>query len=188
MKYELVVIGASLGGLNAVRAVLSALPQQFRLPVAVAQHRDASAGDSLRFVLQEASALPVHDAEDKERIVAGRVYLAPAGYHLLTEGDHFALSTEEPVSFAQPSIDVLFETAAESFGARLVGVVLTGTGGDGAVGLAMIRRHGGAVLIESPSSAYAKEMPEAAKKANPGTVELPLEQIGPYLVELSGRT
>lgn len=185
MKYGLIVVGASLGGLNAVRTVLSTLPATFRLPVAVVQHRDPSAGDSLRFVLQEKCSLPVREAEDKQPIEPGNVYLAPGDYHLLVDGDHFALSTEDPVRFAKPSIDVLFETAAELFGPHLVGVVLTGSSDDGAEGLAAIRRHGGTVLIESPETAFAREMPEAARQANPGTVELKIEEIGPYLLELS---
>jgi len=185
MKYGLIVVGASLGGLYAVRTVLSTLPATFRLPLAVVQHRNPHAGNSLRFVLQEACALRVREAEDKQPIEAGSVYLAPGGYHLLVDGDHFALSTEDPIRFAQPSIDVLFETAAESFGARVIGVVLTGSSSDGAAGLAAIRRHGGRVLIESPATAMASEMPEAARRANPGAVELKLEEIGPYLLELS---
>lgn len=185
MKYDLIVVGASLGGLNAVRAVLSTLPATFRLPVAVVQHRDPNTGDALRYVLQKTCSLQVREAEDKLPIKAGSVYLAPGGYHLLVDGDCFALSTEDPVLFAQPSIDVLFETAAEAFGPRAIGVVLTGSSGDGAVGLAAIRRRGGAVLIESPVTAEAREMPEAARRANPGVLELKLEEIGPYLLELS---
>lgn len=185
MKYGMVVVGASLGGLYAVRAVLSVLPATFPLPMAVVQHRDSNATDSLRFVLQAACAFHVREVEDKLPIEPGNAYLAPAGYHLLVDGDHFALSTEDPVLFAQPSIDVLFETASESFGPRLIGVVLTGSSDDGAAGLAAIRRHGGTVLIESPGTAAAPEMPEAALRANPGAIELGLEEIGPYLLKLS---
>lgn len=185
MRYGLVVVGASLGGLSAVRLVLSTLPATFRLPLAVVQHRDPGAGDTLRFVLQEACSLRIREAEDKQPIEAGSVYLAPGGYHLLVDGDHFALSTEDPIQFAQPSIDALFETAAESLGARVIGVVLTGSSCDGADGLAAIRRHGGMVLIESPTTAMANEMPEAARRANPDAIELNIEEIGPYLLELS---
>lgn len=185
MKYELVVIGASLGGLRAVRAVLSALPADFRLPLALVQHRSADAGDELVFVLREACALPVREAVDKDAIEPGTVFVAPPGYHLLVEGGHFALSVEAPVWNARPSIDVLFGTAAEAYGRRLIGVVLTGTGEDGARGLAAVAGHGGAALVESPETAYAAQMPQAAAGAVPGGLCLELARIGPTLLELS---
>lgn len=185
MKYGLIVMGASLGGLYAVRTVLSSLPPTFPLPLAVVQHRDPSTVETLRFVLQQTCALQIMEAEDKQPIEVGKVYLAPGDYHLLIDGDHFSLSTEGPVLYAKPAIDVLFETAAESYRARVIGVVLTGASSDGAEGLATIRRHGGMTLIESPATATASEMPAAARRANPGVLELKLEEIGPYLLELS---
>jgi two-component system chemotaxis response regulator CheB len=184
MKFELVVIGASLGGLNSLRGVLSALPGTFRLPVAIVQHRSSDADDTLQFLLQKESARPVREVEDKEAIVPGKIYLAPGGYHLLVEEDHFALSTEASVNHAQPSIDLLFKTAAEHFGSRVVGVVLTGTGTDGALGLAEIECGGGVALIESRQTAFAQEMPAAAIEATLHATELKLEEIGPYLVKL----
>ncbi len=184
MTPALVVIGASLGGLQALRAVLAALPKGYRLPVAVVQHRTPEAGDSLAVVLQESTPLTVREAADKLPVEAGNVYLAPSGYHLLVEGDHFALSTEEPVLFAQPSIDVLFESAAESWGARAVGVVLTGTGRDGAAGAAAIQRAGGRVVVESPATAQEGEMPQGALDATSNAMQLPLEKIGPHLAGL----
>ena len=164
--------------------MLAALPQDYRLPVAVVQHRTPDAGDSLAVVLQDSCALAVQEAADKLPVEAGNVYLAPSGYHLLVEGDHFALSTEDPVLYAQPSIDVLFETAAESCGARIVGVVLTGTGTDGAAGAAAIQRAGGTVVIQSPATAQAGEMPQGAVAATKKAVQLPLEKIGAYLAGL----
>ncbi len=185
MKYAFVAIGASLGGLQAVRTVLSALPATFRLPLALVQHRTADAGDELAFVLGEACALPVREAEDKAAIEPGALFIAPPGYHLMVEDDHFALSTEDPVGWARPSIDVLFETAAETFGPRLIAVVLSGTGEDGAAGLAEVERHGGTAIVQAPDSAYANGMPRAAQAAAANEATLPLMFIGPYLVELS---
>lgn len=187
MTHALICIGASLGGLQALRAVLAALPKDYRLPVAVVQHRTPDAGDSLAVVLQESTPLTVQEATDKAPIEAGNVYLAPAGYHLLVEGDHFALSTEDPVLYAQPSIDVLFDTAAAACGARTVGVVLTGTGRDGAAGAAAIQRAGGMVVVESPATAQEGEMPQGALDATKHAVQLPLEKIGPYLAGLAKR-
>lgn len=185
MKYAFIAVGASLGGLQAVKAVLSALPVTFGLPLALVQHRSADAGDELVFVLREICALPVREVEDKTVIQPGVVYTAPPGYHLMVEGDHFALSTEDPVDWARPSIDVLFETAAASFGPRLIGVVLSGTGADGAAGLATIQQHGGTVLIQAPETAYAGGMPQAAMLAVQDEQRLPLLFIGPQLVQLS---
>lgn len=187
MRYGLVAIGTSLGGLRALRSVLSALPKTFRLPVVIVQHRNPDAGDPLQVVLQETCALDIVEAEDKAPIKAGTVYLSPSNYHLLVEGEHFALSTEDEELFVRPSINVMFETAAESFGPRVVGVVLTGTGHDGAQGLAAIQRAGGLAVVECPDTAQAAEMPRAAADAVTAAVELRLEEIGPYLVELSNQ-
>lgn len=185
MKYAFIALGASLGGLQAVKAVLAALPAAFRLPVALVQHRTADAGDELAFVLREACALPVREAEDKAAIEPGALVIAPPGYHLMVEDDHYALSTEDPVAWARPSIDVLFETAAETFGPRLAAVVLSGTGEDGAAGLAAVVGRGGTAIVQSPDHAYAKGMPRAAAQAVRNEAVLPLEQIGPRLVKLS---
>ncbi len=114
MPSGIVVIGASLGGLHAVETLLRSLPADFPRPVAIVQHREAGSDDRLGDLLQSHTALPVGEAEDKETIVPGRVYLAPADYHLLIENGDFALSTEPPVWCARPSIDVLFESAAEA--------------------------------------------------------------------------
>lgn len=186
-QFELVVIGASLGGLRALRSVLSALPKTFHLPVAIVQHRTAGAGDPLQVVLQQLCALRVVEAGDKATIVSGAVYLAPPNYHLLVEGDHFALSTEDAELYARPSINALFETAAESFGPRVVGVVLTGTGSDGALGLAAIERAGGVAMVERPDTAQMPEMPQAAADATSHALRLRLDEIGPFLACLGGQ-
>lgn len=187
MKYDMVVIGSSLGGLQATRAVLSVLPAGYPLPLALVQHRSPDAGDELTFVLRQSCVLTVRDAMDKDAIRPGTVYIAPPGYHLLVEDGHFALSTEPPVLNAQPSIDVLFESAVESCGPRLIGVILTGTGRDGAQGLAAVASCGGCAIVEEPESAYARELPQAASEAAQGERRLHLEEIGPYLIELGKR-
>ncbi len=184
MTPALIVIGASLGGLQALKRVLAALPAGYRVPVAVVQHRTPDAGDSLAVVLQESCALAVREAADKLPIEAGNVYLAPSGYHLLVEDGHFALSTEDPVLYAQPSIDVLFESVAESYGARAVGVVLTGTGKDGAAGAAAVQKAGGRVLVESPETAAAAAMPRSALVAAVHALALPLNGLTGFLAEL----
>ena len=135
MALELVVLGTSYGGLSALQVVLPALARDFPLPVVVVQHRGKDS-DNLCEFLQKHSALPLMEPNDKEAIAPGRVYLAPRDYHLLIEKDGFALSTEAPVGYARPSINVLFESAADVYRAHVVGVILTGANTEGARGLA----------------------------------------------------
>jgi len=132
--------------------------------------------------------LTVHDGDDKQPIERGHVYLAPPDYHLLVEREHLALSVEGPVAFSRPSIDVLLESAAEAYGERCVGVVLTGANDDGARGLARIRELGGAAIVENPDTAERAEMPGAALAAVPDAHVAQLDEIAPLLVELCGTT
>ena len=186
MSYELIVVGCSWGGLAALGRLLEHLPDEVDVPIAIAQHRGP---DSLRGALQAALqrhlARPVVEAADKDPIEPGHVYVAPSDYHLLVEPGSFALSVDERVQHARPSIDVLFESAADAYGAGVIGVVLTGANADGAAGLARIAARGGVAIVQDPETAEAREMPEAALAAAPATV-LPLEGIGPFLGELTG--
>lgn len=182
---ELVVMGASLGGLEALRTVLAALPAEFP-PVAVAQHRGVDSGIGLAGLIGRDSILQVVEAEDKVTLRRGWVYLAPADYHLLVEPGSLALSTEAPVSFARPSIDVLFESAAQAYGPRLVAVLLTASSRDGAAGIAAVHRAGGTVVVEDPTTARSPEAPRAALELTPTARVLPLAEIGPFLA-LPGR-
>jgi two-component system chemotaxis response regulator CheB len=166
MAPPLVVVGTSLGGLNALQILLGGLPQPLQSAVAIVQHRSKGVETGLCELLQAASRAPVAEPEDKEPIQRGRVYLAPGDYHLLVERSdqqyHLALSTEGPVSYARPSIDVLFESAADAYGPALVAVVLTGANEDGAAGAARVRQRGGTVMIQDPASAASGIMPAAA--------------------------
>ena len=183
MSYELIAIGASWGGLRAVGDILNALPDDFHPTVVVAQHRRSDPAD-LAGLLATRTRLRVSDVDDKDRIVPGRVYLAPPGYHLLIERGHFSLSTDPPVNYARPSIDVLFESAADVYRERVIGVVLTGANADGAVGLAQIKRLGGVAIVQDPRTAERGEMPSAAISATSADAILPLEEIGPFLYGL----
>lgn len=207
MCYKIIVIGVSKGGLQALKTVLAALPAGFSLPVVIVQHREKETGDKLSQLLQKVSSLTVVEVEDKQPILPGQVYLAPADYHLLIESDslplssfikgednplppfvkgefscHFALSTAEPERYARPSIDVLFESAAEVYGEGVIGVILTGTMKDGAQGLAVIKKAGGMAIVQDPKTAEADSMPKAAIAATCVDKILPLEEIGPFLV------
>lgn len=181
---RLIVLGTSLGGLRALSALLAALPASFELPLAIVQHRTTDNGGLAPF-LQGVSALTVCEVEDRQPIAPRMVYLAPADYHLLVGDGHFALSTDAPVNHARPAIDVLFESAASTYGPAAAGVVLTGASEDGAAGLAAIRRRGGATIVQEPADAECAVMPRAALQAVPGARSLPLAAIGPALVALS---
>lgn len=185
MAFELIVVGTSLGGLRALESLLSGLPKSFPVSMAIVQHRHKTSDNTLRTLLQQYSALPLKEPEDKEVVVPGRVYLAPADYHLLVETGSFALSTEAPVSYARPSIDVLFESAADAYAQRVIGVILTGANQDGAQGLAKIKACGGLTVVQEPSTAESRTMPEAAIAAVAVDWVLPLEAIASFLLNLT---
>ena len=180
--HELVVIGTSLGGLQALEVLLAGLTN-FPVPVAVVQHRHKDS-HKMSTVLQQYSALPLKEVEDKEMIVPGWVYLAPADYHLLVEAGNFALSTEAPVEYARPSINVLFESAADTYAEKVIGVILTGANHDGVQGLAKIKARGGLTVVQEPATAQSRTMPEAAIAAVAVNWILKLREIAPLLVNL----
>jgi two-component system, chemotaxis family, protein-glutamate methylesterase/glutaminase len=186
MTYDLIVIGASWGGLRAIRQVLSDLPDDVDLPIVVAQHRHPdSLEGALAQLLQEETDRPVLDVEDKMRIEPRHVYVAPPDYHVLVEATSLlALSVDERVRFARPSIDVLFESAADAYGAGVIGIILTGANDDGALGLARIKRRGGVALVQDPAGAARRNMPEAAIAATVADAILPLEEIGKFVYGL----
>jgi two-component system chemotaxis response regulator CheB len=187
MGFDLVVMGASWGGLTALERILSELPEDFGAAVAIAQHRSPDGGsEGLAGLLDSHSRMPLIDADDKQPIEPGHVYLAPPDYHLYVEEDGFALSMDEAVLHSRPSIDVLFESASAVYRDRLAGVVLTGANEDGAYGLTMIKRRGGHAIVQNPVEAERSEMPRAAIEAVKPDRVLALSAIAPALVELVG--
>jgi two-component system chemotaxis response regulator CheB len=186
LRPEIVVIGTSYGGLAALQTLLPALAPAFPAPLVVAQHRGKDADDGLCEFLRRRCPLPLSEPNDKERIESGHVYLAPRDYHLLVERGRFALSTDAPVAFARPSIDVLFESAADAYRELAVGVVLTGANRDGARGLARIKSYGGVAVVQEPGGAESRAMPEAAIAAAAIDRVLALAEIAPYLNGLCG--
>jgi len=186
-RAELVVVGCSWGGLEALGRVLQLLPASFEPPVVAAQHRSADpAGDGLAAALAGISALPVREVDDKDRVQPRTVYVAPADYHLMVTRAGFELSVDEPVRFSRPSIDVLFESAADEYRAGVVGVLLTGANADGTAGLARIREFGGLTLVQDPATAERPEMPAAAVAAGVADRVLPLDGIAAALARLGG--
>jgi two-component system chemotaxis response regulator CheB len=160
---EAVVIGGSAGALEALSVILPALPAQFRLPVIVVVHVPPDKPSVLAEVLQAKCRIAVQDAEDKEPISAGTVYFAPPDYHLLVETEKsLSLSTDEPVLHSRPSIDVLFESAADAYGSALIAIILTGANHDGAKGMKAVVECGGVAVVQSPKEAFSPAKPEAA--------------------------
>lgn len=187
MGVSVVVVGTSLGGLSALKVLLSGLPRDFRPPIIIVQHRGKSPDDALASLLGKETPLPVSEPNDKETLVSGHVYVAPADYHLLVEPGSLALSTDAPVNYARPSVDVLFESAAEAYGSDVVGVILTGANQDGARGCARITERGGVVLVQDAASADAKAMPAAAMAATSAGRVVPLAELPTVLRDLCRR-
>ena len=183
--YRLIACGVSAGGLQAVCTILSGLPAQFPVPIAIVQHRSRDS-DSLALVLQECTRLQLCEIEDKMPFEPGRVFIAPPDYHALVDDDHFALSVDAPVTYSRPSIDVLFDSASDQLGPALVGVVLTGANRDGARGLRRVADRGGHALVQDPSSAEVPIMPRAALEAVPEACVLPLKGIARHLKRITG--
>lgn len=183
-----VVMGASAGALEALSEILPALPADYALPVMIVVHLPPDKDSILVQLLAARCALPVREAEDKMPIEPGTVYVAAPDYHLLVEKTgHLSLSSEEQVLYSRPSIDVLFETAADAYGEGLVGVVLSGANRDGAHGLQAVMEAGGMGIVQNPESAFAREMPRGALKACPTARVLALPEIGPFLASLTRR-
>ena len=180
---QVVVMGASTGGLAALQTILKALPGNFPGAFLIVQHRKAAAEDIFSRLLRQVCSLPVLRAADKAQIYPGHVYLAPADYHMLVEIDrHLSLSVDARVSFSRPSIDVLFETAAEAYAECLVGVLLTGANHDGTAGMRKIKVRGGLTIAQDPTTAEASTMPQAAIDAGCVDHILPLTQIADFII------
>ena len=180
--YEAVAIGVSAGGLHALKMILPLLPADFPAALMICQHLNPQADDFIARFLDDISAIKVKEAEEKEPILPGVAYFAPPNYHLLVEEDRsFSLSCEARVCFARPSIDVLFETAAETYGKRLVGLVLTGANNDGSNGLKLIVEAGGLAMVQDPETAEAKHMPRSAIEMVAPELVFPLEDIAAEL-------
>jgi two-component system chemotaxis response regulator CheB len=182
--YDIVVVGTSWGGLAALRTLVGGLPDSFQMAVTLVQHRHRDSDHLLRTLLQERSTLRVFEVEDKMPLGHGHIFVAPPNYHTLIEPGYFSLSTDAPVRFSRPSIDVTFSSAADSYAHRTVGIVLTGANEDGAEGLRRISDRGGFAIVQDPESAESRPMPEAARRAVPRARVMTLEGIAEFLAAL----
>ena len=186
MHYEAIVIGVSSGGMNALKIICSALPIDFNIPVIIVQHLSAHSDSYWINLLNEKSHLNVKEADEKEKIEKGTIYIAPPNYHLLIEKDKtFSLTIDERVNFARPSIDVLFESAAEAYRNTLIGIVLTGSNSDGTKGIKRIKDCGGLAIIQDPKTADSEYMPKSAIAAIVPDYILQLEDIVALLVKIN---
>ena len=180
---EALVLGASAGGLHVLTTILPQLPEHLPLAVFLVQHQKTTGKHYLSSVLNDLSALPVHEAEDKMAIKSGHLYVAPADYHLLIESaHHIALSMDEPVHCCRPSVDMLFESAADVFRSHLIGIILSGMGRDGAEGLKEIHQAGGICAIQDPTTAAYPSMPESALNKVPNAQTITPESFGAWLL------
>jgi len=185
-RYDAIVMGVSAGGLDALKAVVSGLPDNFTIPVMIVQHCSKDSNDFLCRYLAGFCYCAVKEAEDKEPVKTGHIYIAPPDYHLIVEtGRTLALSVDPPVNFSRPSVDVLFETAAEVYQERLVGVVMTGANNDGSMGCKKIKSFGGLLVVQDPKTAAFPQMPLGAIAAAKVDQIITVEDIGLFLSGLS---
>ena len=184
-RIEAVVIGASAGGFEAILAVLRGLPATYPMPLVAVLHLPDNHESRLAELFGFRLALQVREARDKESLAPGTLYFAPSGYHLSIETDFsFSLSCEERVSYARPSIDVLFDSACDAYGKTLAGILLTGANYDGAAGLVGMRVAGGLTIVQDPATAEVSTMPEAALRRMTPDLILPLAEINALLRRL----
>lgn len=183
-KYDVVALGSSAGGLRALMQLLRSLPKAFPSSIVVVQHLSPERKSWMADLLGRSTALTVKQAEHSEILLPGTVYTAPPDEHLLVGPGKIQLAHTQLVHFSRPSIDLLFESVAGTYGSRSIAVVLTGSGKDGSAGLRAIKEAGGVTLAQSPETAEFRHMPEAAVETGCVDFILPLEKIGEKLVEL----
>lgn len=183
--FDLVAVGASAGGVDALGIVLGGVPAGFPSALAVVQHLDPRHKSMLAEIMDRRCSLPVSEATDGQAVVAGTVTFAPPARHMLINMDRtITLTRTELVNFVRPSADLLFESVAATYGERAIAVVLTGSGHDGALGVTAIKKRGGSVIIEDPMTAAFASMPQAAWATGCVDLVLPIDRIADTLVRL----
>jgi len=188
MNYEAIVIGVSSGGMKAMKVMFSLLPKEFNTPIIIVQHISSQSENLWIRLLNDKSNLYIKEADEKESIENGKVYIAPPNYHLLIERDKtFSLTIDERVNYARPSIDVLFESAAEAYKSKLIGVILTGSNNDGTNGLKRIKEYGGLTIVQDPATAESSYMPASAIAVVQMDYILTLENIIKLLIKIDAQ-
>lgn len=188
-NFKAVVIGVSTGGVSALKYIMGAMPSNFPIPILVVTHITPDSDDGLAVLLNTLSSIHVKEADLGEAVSPATVYLAPANYHLLLEHNGtIALSIDPPQNFARPSVDVLFESAAEVYGKKVIGIIMTGAGNDGSRGLLQIKNHGGVTIVQDPADAEMDSMPRSALHLQKPDYVVRLSSIPALLMKLIGET
>ncbi len=186
-KFDALVMGVSTGGTVALREILPTLNGDLGVPIMIVQHVHPDSGNRFIRVLEEESMLDIKEAADSEPALPGVAYFAPPGLHLQVEkGGILSLSSDEPVNFARPSIDVLFESAAQVYRKGVIAVILTGANSDGSLGMKCVKERGGLTVVQDPATAEVDSMPRAAMRRARVDHIFPLESIGGFLNALLG--
>lgn len=183
--FKAVVIGCSAGGLGALKKILDGLPETYPVPIIVIQHRSSDQTELLEEVLRYKCRIAIRQANEKEKLRSGFVYIAPPAYHLLIESDEtFSLTSDMRVRHSMPSIDVTFESAAEVFGPKIVGIIMTGASNDGSDGIKAIKKSGGITIAQDPGEAQFPFMPQSAISTRHVDFILSTDAIGKFLKNL----
>ncbi len=186
MGYEAIVIGVSSGGMNAMKIMFALLPKEFNTPIIIVQHINARSDGEWIKRLNEQNNLHIKEADEKEMIEAKTIYIAPPNYHLMIEKNKtFSLTIGERVNYARPSIDVLFESAADVYKTNLIGIILTGSNSDGTNGIKRIKEYGGLAIVQDPETAESPYMPTSAIAAIQPDYILSLEKIIEVLLKIT---
>ncbi len=186
MKYRYIIIGGSAGSFQAVTRILAALPKKFNMPVFLCLHRLKHVRSGFVEALSIKSKLPIVEPKDKEHIRPGKIYLAPANYHMYLElGNYIGLSTEEPVNHSRPSIDLSFFSASFAFKEKLIGIILSGANKDGALGLKSVKDNGGLTIVQDPEECQVRTMTSASMKATQVDHVFSTDQIIDFLMKLA---
>ncbi len=186
MYYEAIVIGVSSGGMNAMNVLFSLLPKGFSIPIIILQHIGSHSDNEWIKILNKKTNIVIKEAEEKEKIEKGNAYVSPPNYHLLIERNKtFSFTIDERVNYARPSIDVLFESAAEAFKGKLIGIILTGSNTDGTNGMKRIKENGGLTIAQDPATAESAYMPSSAIDAVKMDHILTLEGIADLLIKIN---
>lgn len=185
MCYEAIVIGVSSGGMTALNTLLSLLPKTFSIPIIILQHIGANSDNKWIDILNKRTNITIKEAEEKEKIEKGNAYVSPPNYHLLIERDKtFSFTIDERVNYARPSIDVLFESAADAYKSKLIGIILTGSNNDGARSLKRIKEYGGMAIAQDPDTAESSYMPASAIATVKMDYILTLQGISALLIKI----
>ena len=185
MKYKAVIIGGSAGSFQVVTKILASLPANYPLPVFLCLHRLKHIRSGFVEALSIKAAMPIKEPKDKELIKHGKIYLAPANYHMYVElGNKFALSTEDPVNHSRPSIDLAFESVAYNYNKKAVGIILSGANRDGAMGLKAIKDAGGIAIVQDPKECQVPTMTSASISTTKVDYILKTDEIIKFLLNL----